>query len=344
MKKSLGVLGGVIFFVLLAVALAEKRESQGFQPGKIIGETTGPITVQRDFGRMPLHFIPNRGQIKGLEGYYIQGKDKTIYFNPDGLTFVLAGGTAVPNYEEDLPPIEAELSKKADKASGWVAKLDFIGANPDVRPQGIEETGAVISYFKGRPEDWHTGLPSYSKISYHSLWPGIDLVYYGSVDKLKYEFLVHPGADPAQIRLAYRGALCVSLDEQGSLDVLTPLGGFRDDTPVAYQEIDEQKKGVSIAYELSAEPRPATGPAGGIGTGGQEFVYGFAIGDYDTSRLLVLDPAMLVYCGFIGGSSSEYGKSIAVDGSGNAYVTGDSSSSQATFPVLSGPDLTFNGG
>jgi hypothetical protein len=72
-------------------------------------------------------------------------------------------------------------------------------------------------------------------------------------------------------------------------------------------------------------------------------VYGFEVGEYDRTLPLVLDPAVLIYCGYIGGSSGDNGEGIAVDGLGNAYVTGYTQSPENTFHVLSGPDLTFNG-
>ena len=105
----------------------------------------------------------------------------------------------------------------------WVVKLDFVDAKPDVHPIGQEQTEAIISYFKGAPDEWHAGLPTYSRIVYADLWPGIDLVYYGTVNQLKYEFIVHPGADPAQIRLAYRGVTDVALNAVGQLEVRRAL-------------------------------------------------------------------------------------------------------------------------
>ena len=99
----------------------------------------------------------------------------------------------------------------------WAVKLEFVGAAKGIKPLGEAETGGVISYFKGKPEDWRTGIPTYSRLIYPDLWPGIDLVYYGTVDRLKYEFIVHPGADPSDVRLAYRGAESVIIDEAGRL-------------------------------------------------------------------------------------------------------------------------------
>ncbi len=72
--------------------------------------------------------------------------------------------------------------------------------------------------------------------------------------------------------------------------------------------------------------------------------YRFRLGDYDAERELVVDPVTLVYCGYIGGSDLDWGNGIAVDEAGNAYVTGYTLSTEATFPVTIGPDPTYNGG
>jgi hypothetical protein len=268
--------------------------------------------LQRESGlltQMPLYFIENQGQVDEPVAYYVQGQDKTLYFTPQGLTFVLDGGESPP----------------------WVLKLEFVGANPAVQPSGQEETGAQISYFKGRPDEWKTGLKTYSRVLYRDLWPGIDLEYSGTVNQLKYQFVVQPGADPGQIRLAYRGATAVHSDEAGRLQVSTHVGGFHDARPYAYQDIEGQRVDVDVGYALESDPC----------AGGQ--AYGFRIGAYDRSQPLVLDPVILVYCGYIGGSAADYGYAIAVDGEGNAYVTGSTQSIEPTFPVTVGPDLSYNG-
>jgi hypothetical protein len=223
-------------------------------------------SIEQAFGQLPLYFVENQGQMDERVAYYIQGSDKTLYFSSDGVTFALAApltDTASANSpavrNAAWRPLTADRRPMTDdrdaleptvRQQRWTVKLDFLGANPDVRPVGLDKTEAVISYFKGPKEEWHAGLPTYSRIVYPNLWPGIDLVYYGTVNRLKYEFIVHPGADPAQIRLAYRGATEVALNAAGQLVVTTPAGGFSDDTPVAYQEIDGQRVPVSVAYAL----------------------------------------------------------------------------------------------
>ncbi len=314
-------------------------------------KTPGPAAARTaadlNFGKMPLCFLPNQGQLDEAVAFYVQGKDKTLYFGPDGITFSLYDLAERASRQSGGPEAEGERDRSLPQAR-WNVKLDFMSANPDVRPVGEDRAAGVVSYFKGRPEDWRTGLPTYSRIVYRELWPGIDLAYSGNVNELKYEFIVHPGGDPSQIRLAYRGATGVKVDEAGQLQVHTPAGSFRDGTPVAYQEIDGRRLPVALAYSLSD---PAAMPAAEKPRNDQNedtpysaVTYGFAVGGYDHTQPLVMDPVMFVYCGFLGGSNLEYGRAVACDASGNAYITGYTASSQATFPVTTGPDLTYAGG
>src|SRR6185369_8256615 len=162
--------------------------------------------VAESFGKLPLYFVENRGQLDKRVGYYVQGIDKTIYFTNHGLTFVL----------NPKPEAQPEISKSDKQHSErWSLKLDFVGARPGVRPEGREQTGATFSYFKVRRSQWQAGLKSYSEIVYRELWPGIDLVYAGTVNRMKYTFVVKPGADPNRIKLAWRGASGVKLNAAG---------------------------------------------------------------------------------------------------------------------------------
>jgi hypothetical protein len=342
MKRTFSIFAFVSLTVLfISVGAAETKLQRGPQ-GFSVAQNSQNIKIDAEYGKMPLYFIPNQGQIDKQVAYYVQGKDKTIYFTPCGITFAL---TQAPKFKgisgglthgKPIPKIRnaALRDEKADLGR-WVVKLEFVGANENIEPVGVEGTGAVVSYFKGRPSEWKTGLPIYSQIVYRNLWPGIDLVYYGTVNRLKYEFIVHPGADPSRIRLAYRGADSVAVDNSGRLNVSTPAGSFQDGLPVAYQEINGKKDNVQLAYQIDGHLLD--------GKQGEQVFYGFRVGEYDHGVPLVLDPVILVYCGYIGGARDEYGLGIAVDDGGNAYVAGYTQSTEASFPVTVGPDLTFNG-
>ncbi len=279
-----------------------------------------------------MYFIENRGQADPRVSYYVQGADTSVYFTRAGITYALTSpakseaGTA-PAFTREAahrPPVPAR--------ERWAVKLDFLGANPDAKPAGEGRTPAVVSYFKGPRADWKTGLATYGRVVYANLWPGIDLVYSGAGGRLKYTFVVRPGADPKRIRLAYRGATAVRVSPEGQLAVSTPVGNLEEDTPYVYQEAGADRVQVEAAYALEAEE------AGGTRR------FGFRVGPYDAGKPLFLDPVVLAYCGYIGGSLDEGGNGIAVDGSGNAYVVGYTASTEATFPKTVGPYLAYNGG
>jgi beta-propeller repeat-containing protein len=286
-------------------------------------EAVATVRAERLLGELPLYFIENQGQADARVSHYVQGRDTSIYFTEEGLTFALTD-----RREGSGPsPQELGLPQQSNEIRRWVVKMEFVGAGKEAAPRGLRPTPAVVSYFKGAPEEWWTGIPTYSELSYPGLWEGIDLVFSGTVNRLKYRFVLEPGADPNSIRLAYRGASSVRLNEADQLEVTTPAGGFTDEAPTAYQVVDGRRMPVSVSYALDERTHG----------------YGFDLGPYDRTMPLVLDPAMLVYAGYIGGSGTDRGRGIAVDNVGAAYVTGFTDSTEATFPETVGPDLTYNG-
>jgi hypothetical protein len=239
---------GLALVGILAVPLAGVGEPQRRAPG--VGSEPKAVTktrVQAAFGKLPLYFIETRGQVDGRVAYYVQGRDTTVYFTPEGVTIALTGPVGPPPASDagGRPAVARPIGPGALDAEGarqrWAVKLDFIGANPRARPQAQNPAPAVVSYFKGRREQWKTGLRSYAGLVYRDLWPGFDLVFAGTATRLKYTFLVHPGADPDRIKLAYRGTMAIALTGAAELDVSTPVGGFRDEKPYAYQELERRR-------------------------------------------------------------------------------------------------------
>jgi hypothetical protein len=282
---------------------------------------------------MPLYFIKNQGQLDARVDYYLHGHDTSVYFTPQGIVYSLTESSTAATAGQAGRSKSARLEKQLQTAAPqrWAVAVDFIGANPAASPIGERPTSAVVSYFHGSLTDWRVGVPTFASVRYADLWPGIDLVYEGTTNQLKYTFLVRPGADPHQIKLAYRGASAVALTPAGQLEVRTPVQTFREEAPYVYQEEGELRTTVSARY-IQAQ----TAPDGSL-------IYGFDLGAYDTSRPLVLDPVVFVYVGYIGGASEDLGEAIAVDEAGNAYVTGLTFSDETSFPVTVGPDLTFSG-
>jgi hypothetical protein len=340
---------GILFFILVGAGLVLVQENLTLNQVQSKSQEVPALipTIAQNFAKVPIFFVPNQGQMDQQISFYINGADKTIYFAPDGVTFALSYSIK-PQDKKEARSIFQYLDENHEKSRDkdlkrWIVKMDFVDARRDVKPEGVDKTNTVISYFKGKPEEWKAGLRAFSSIIYRDIWPGIDLVFMGEMGKLKYEFIVHPGAEPEEIKLKVRGAEKVGIDEEGGLNITTPAGSFKDEAPLAYQIVDGKREEVCITYEIQKD-----WISSGKESMDQDFEqsscrYGFAVGDYNTSHDLVLDPAMPIYCGYIGGGNYDIGREIAVDTDGNAYITGWTESDENTFPEVVGPDLTFNG-
>ena len=262
------------------------------------------------YGKLPLSFTANAGQTDARVRYSAQGAGFSVF----------------------LTRREAMLSLqrpgKQRRGRGVALALRFLGSNRNVAIRGERPGPGRVNYLLGNdPAKWRTGLRTYERVVYRNLWPGVDMVFAGQNGELKYEFLVRPGARVGDIRLAYRGAKRLSLDRQGNLRIGTSLGVLTDTRPVSYQLVAGRRVPVRSSFALHRR-----------GAG-----YGFAVGrGYDRRYPLVIDPR-LAYSTYLGGVYEDHGNSIAVDGAGNAYVTGYTGS--ANFPTTAGAfDTTYNGG
>src|SRR5262249_22934807 len=141
--------------------------------------------------------------------------------------------------------------------------------NPAPRIVAEKELPGKANYLIGNPANWRTGLPTYGSVRYRGVYPGIDAIYHGEQHQFEYDFAVAPGAHPSRIRLVFAGADSVELDATGNLLLNTPGGVVRHHKPVAYQKDSR----VDVRYVLQ---------------GGNQVA--FALGPYDRSRELVIDP------------------------------------------------------
>jgi hypothetical protein len=196
--------------------------------------------------------------------------------------------------------------------------LQLVGANPSAPAIGQDELITKTNYFLGSdPSQWRTNVPNFGRVEYQNVYPGVNLVYYGNQGQLEYDFVVAPGADPGTITLSVQGTQGLGLDGQGNLVLHAGGGDIVEQAPVLYQENAGVHQAVSGRFVLE----------------GKNLV-GFQVGAYDPSRPLVIDPVVSLSCStYLGGSGGAWGYGIAVDGSGNAYVTGGA---ENNFPTTSG--------
>ena len=204
--------------------------------------------------------------------------------------------------------------------------MQIVGGNPKAALRAEEPLAGRVNSFVGNdPRGWHVGAPTFGRVGFQAVYPGVDLVYYGNQQHLEYDFLVAPHADPKQIHLQFAGAERMQIDSTGDLVVRMQRRELRWQKPIVYQQ-DAKTVRHAVAAHFHLKRRP----------NGQADV-SFALGRYDTSRPLVIDPVLL-YSTYLGGNGGGFlgdqGYKVAVDSAGNAYITGTTSSTD--FPVTAG--------
>jgi Beta-propeller repeat len=275
-----------------------------------------PVTMKaRDrYGRFPLYFMPNLGQAPPEVKYYAVSGKRTFLLTRESLVLRLpaVGSTGRLN----------------------TLALAPVGLNPKAELVPVEPLPGRVNYFKGQdPKEWRTNLPTYGAVLYREAYPGIDLKVYGTGRHLEYDVVVRPGADPSRVRFRATGVQRLIVNDQGDLVFTLPGGGsITQKKPVVYQEIDGRRVPREGRFQVAA---------------GKTGTYGFALGPYDSRYPLVIDPLVVVYSRIFGGSSDDIAFGVAVDQSGNAYLTGRTYSSDfpgttgAYQPALKGPQDAF---
>jgi hypothetical protein len=233
---------------------------------------------------IPPRFEPNKGQA-----------DANVKFLSRG-----------PGYTLSLTATEAVVSMRHDDHDGRpiAVKMTLAGANPAPRIAGENAQPDTVSYVRGRDQQaWLTNIPTYARVRYHGVYPGVDVVYYHNGSDLEYDFVVSPGADPDRIRLAFSGAESM-LKADGTLVLEAAAGELRQPAPVIYQEVNGERRTIAGGYALTSDRQVR-----------------FDLGAYDRSRPLVIDPVMS-YSTYFGGSNEDVGWDVAVDAARNMYIVG----------------------
>jgi len=273
-------------------------------------------------------FEANIGQKDELVKFLTRGKGYTAFFTPTEVVLTLVQDKAEDrpiNKREDFMNHNKKEPLEKQSIEHNILRMKMEGANPDTEIIGEEILEGKINYFIGNdPEKWVTDVPTYEKVRYQEIYPGIDLLYYGKSRQLEHDFIVKPGSDPGKINLSFEGSEKIEIDDGGNLLIQAKKGDLKLLKPVAYQNINGTQQEIESFYEIREN--------GNVG---------FLLGEYDRDATLKIDP-VLVYSTFLGGSNFDWDKGIAVDSAGSAYVTGFTYSSD--FPTTTGAyDITSNG-
>src|SRR5215467_3247204 len=249
---------------------------------------------------LPLFFEPNQGQTDAQVKFLARGNGYGIFLTASEAVLKLQASAHQPSVPS-------------------VIYMQLEGANA-AAVSGLDQLPGRSNYFIGnKPSLWHRGIPQFARVEYKSVYPGIDLVYYGHQGYLEYDFHVAPSADPSQIALTFDGA--AARIDAGDLILATARGDVRFHVPHVYQNNNGTQKDVAGSFRQLAENK-----------------IGFTIGPYDRNRELVIDP-VLSYSTYLGGSGAENAPtSVAIGPDNNIYLSGSTMSSD--FPKTTSATLT----
>jgi hypothetical protein len=261
-------------FLLASVALA-----LALRAGEPATNQSAGITQAPGYGKLPLAFEPSRGRTEA----------DFIARSTAGTALISSAGA------------ELALGHGADASSIDLRVIGAVGSEP----AALDRLPGVVNDLRGDDASrWQTHIPTFERVRYREVYPGVDLDWHGSQQRLEYDFRVAPGADPSQLAVRIAGADHVRLARSGDLVIRAGGEAIRQSAPVAYQGGDASRRPVDARFELRGN------------------TVSFALGDYDRSRPLVIDPVVLDYSTYLGGSDADRANGIAVGSAGAAYLTG----------------------
>ena len=284
-------------------------------------------SVVHEYSKLPMAFEPNVGQSNGQAEFLARGNGYALFLAPKETVLVLRRPTNSKKVTD--PATERNSGPLSGSRATGVVRMQVVGTDSTPRFDALDELPGKSNYLIGsQTADWHVNVPNYRKVAERGVYPGVDLVYYGTQRQLEYDFLVGPGADPRVIRLAIDGPKKLRIDAQGELVASIDGGEVHLKKPFAYQDVDGGKQTVAANYVVRRD--------GGIA---------FRLGKYDPSRTLVIDP-ILSYSTYLGGSNIDGANAIAVAPDKTAFITGgtyslDFPTAHPLQPNHGGPDDFF---
>jgi hypothetical protein len=278
----------------------------------LIGQSEPPSNTSDGigFGQLPCIFEANKGQAAST----VQ-----VLARCGGFTLLL-GSTKT----ELVVPHELLTKDHREPVASSIVKIEFVGANKAAHFEAEDLLPGKSNYFIGKqPSQWLVGIPQYSRVKQKSLYPGIDLVYYGNRGNLECDFVVASGSDPRSLVFRVDGANHIQLSDSGDLFVQTNAGSIRLAKPIIYQERQGGRRNVEGRFIVRTDHE-----------------IGLAVGKYDAHSPLIVDP-VLSFSTLIGANNGTQVLGVGVDSGKNVYITGTTFATN--YPVV-GPFQATNHG
>jgi hypothetical protein len=313
-------IGGICTIALLAVLPATHRTEPNTAASSATKQSVvasqNAQRVQASLGALPLAFEANVGQTDPQVKYLARGQGYTLFLTSSEAVFALRSASKSDEASNigRVPRLQAKKHTVAQNNSTSVLHMQLLGGNAKASVAASTLLPGKTNYFIGNdPSKWHSDVAQYSRVSYQDVYPGINLAFHGAQRQLEFDFIVSPGANPTPIGFRFTGAQDITTNTSGDLVIASAAGNVMLHKPFAYQEENGDRQPVDVSFVLK--------PAGRIS---------LALGHYDHTRELVIDPAV-AYATYLGGTAEDDAYGVAFDGSGNVYVTGQTASTN--FPT-----------
>lgn len=255
MKSSIGIIRAMVRLVAMGAGLVLVPTL--LVAAKALTHTPAPVHVKPQlmeaYGKLPLSFEANQGQTDSQVKFLSRGSGYTLFLTPSEAVVALRGRENVNREEGKGKSTSPRPTEGEGQGEGATLRMHFEGANRDAKITGLEKLPGIVNYFVGKdPAKWRTNVPTYARVRYQEIYPGIDLVYYGNQRQLEYDLIVAPGADPDRVQLSFHGADGIKLDGQGNLILAASGGELHLLKPHVYQVADGKKVEIAAKYVLLA--------------------------------------------------------------------------------------------
>jgi len=313
MVKSISKIS--LLFILLVSLSIQSSISFEMRNQDLSQQVSTSPQISPDYGKIPLYFIPNEGQVNEKALFYAKASRYTLWLTEEGLVF-----DTIKRKKRGENQTRLRHPKDKNNPEGFICERDastlvFLNSkkNPDVVPEG--QTEHKVNYFLGKDNSkWRTNIQTSRAVLYKELYQNIDLRIYGIERHIEYDFIVRPEGEASDISFEYRDAIKTEIDKNGNLVVETTFGELEHEKPECYQVIGGKRIEVEAGFRRI-----------------EANTYGFKVEEYNRNYELIIDPLVLVYSTYLGGNNWDFSSGIAVDSEGAAYVTGYTGS--ADFPT-----------
>src|SRR5579864_13472 len=289
-----------------------------------------PGRVRASLEALPLAFEKNQGQTDPQVKYMARGNGYAVFLTGTETVFALSASSQATSSARVAPKRGVGITSrvadhKAEKEPTAAIHMKLVGGNPQSEIVAANQLPGYSNYFIGNdPTKWQQGVKQYAAVSYRDVYPGVNMAFHGEQRQLEFDFIVAAGARTEPIRFGITGATQMTTDASGNLVLSAAAGDVLLHKPVAYQEKDNARQPVDARFAVQANNTVS-----------------FELGSYDRSRELVIDPSVS-YATYLGGLAEDDGNAIAIDSNGDAYVTGETKSTN--FPIVTGGYSGSNAG